>query len=123
MEEDNRPVSPINGQPLPKGRPFTSETAREAARKSNEKQALEKSLRECLLRELAKIRETKDGRKITGREALCEAAVIMALKNPKYWELIRDTIGEKPTDKVDIGMVGDASIRVWFPEDDEDATD
>lgn len=120
--EDNRPVSPINGQPVPRGKPFTSETAREAARKSNEKQALEKSLRECLLRELAKTRETKDGRKITGREALCEAAVIMALKNPKYWELIRDTIGEKPTDKVDIGMVGDASIRVWFPEDDEDAT-
>lgn len=123
MSEDNRPVSPINGQPVPRGRPFTSETAREAAQKSNEKQALEKSLRECLLRELAKTRETKDGRKITGREALCEAAVIMALKNPKYWELIRDTIGEKPTDKVDINSIPMGEFKVHIGKPDERSDD
>ena len=112
MTKDNRPVSPINGQPLPKGRQFTSETAREAAKKSNEKQALERSLRKCLLKELSKTRLMKDGRELTGREAMCEAAVAMSLKNPKFWELIRDTIGEKPTDKLDVShaFIGDFDI-------------
>ena len=104
--------SPINGQPLPRGKPFTSETAREAALKSNAKQAAKRSLKECLLTELAKTKETKDGRKITGLEAMCEAAVAMSLKNPKFWELIRDTIGEKPTDKLDMShaFIGDFDI-------------
>ncbi len=112
MTKDNRPVSPINGQPLPKGRRFTSETAREAAKKSNEKQALKRSLKDCLLKELGKSRLMKDGRELTGREAMCEAAVAMALKNPKFWELIRDTIGEKPVDKKEMShaFIGDFDI-------------
>lgn len=116
--DNDRPVSPINGQPLPKGRQFTSETAREAAKKSNEKQALERSLRKCLLKELNKTRLMKDGRELTGREAMCEAAVAMSLKNPRFWELIRDTIGEKPTDNVNLASSFDGEIVVSMKRND-----
>lgn len=118
VTEDNRPVSPINGQPLPRGKPFTSETAREAAQKSNAKQAAERSLKECLLTELAKVKETKDGRKVTGREAMCEAAVAMSLKNPRFWELIRDTIGEKPAENINLANTYDGEVVVSMKRND-----
>ena len=43
-EKPNIAVSPVNGVPTPRGRPFTSETAREAARKRNEQAAAKKSI-------------------------------------------------------------------------------
>lgn len=116
--DNDRPVSPINGQPLPRGRQFTSETAREAAKKSNEKQALKRSLKDCLLKELGKSRVMKDGRELTGREAMCEAAVAMSLKNPRFWELIRDTIGEKPADNVNLANSFDGEVVVSMKRND-----
>lgn len=123
MGEDNKPVSPINGQPVPRGKPFTSETAREAAQKSNEKQALERTLRECLLKELSKKRTMKDGREMTGREAMCEAAVAMSLKNPRFWELVRDSIGEKPTDNLNINSVPMGAFKVHIGKPNERTDD
>lgn len=44
----------------------------------------------------------------------------MALKNPKYWELIRDTIGEKPTDKVDMSHAFAGDFEIVLGIEDED---
>lgn len=102
MDEGIR--SPVNGQPLPRGRPITSESAGELAQKSHEAKKENGTIRNALLRELAKTKRMKDGRELTGWEAMAEAAVVMSVKNPRFWELVRDTIGEKPVDNMNLNM-------------------
>ena len=48
----------------------------------------------------------KDGEKITGGQMMVRVAVKEAAKgNPKFWELIRDTAGFKPVDRVMVAEV------------------
>lgn len=48
------------------------------------------------------------GKKITGAEYMVQVAVREMKKgNPKFWELIRDTAGFKPIDKVQIAEIDD----------------
>jgi len=113
--------SPISGAPLPRGKPFTKDNAGNNALKANEAKRENYSIKNSLLRELAKTKRMKDGRTLTGWEAMAEAAVVMSVKNPRFWELIRDTIGEKPTDKMDVhGSIGDFNILVGPPNEPTD---
>lgn len=109
IDTNDRPVSPVNGQPLPRGRPFkTSEEAREAGkkggRKSGQKRKDRKTLREDLLAVLTKLEiPQKDGNKMPVQEALSTALIKAALNgNVRAYEIIRDTIGEKMPDNVNI---------------------
>lgn len=120
--ERNPGVSPLNGLPPPppavrgKGVPITKENASELGKKGGAAIREKYKLKEALLRELClKVRD-ENGKRITNYEVIVRAAIKMATKNPKFWELIRDTIGEKPNDKVDIthGFVADAVIRVGY---------
>lgn len=100
----NRPVSPVNGQPLPRGKPFVTgdERARKAGKRSAQKRAERKTLREELLALLTVEITSKDGTK-TGstQEAISRAMIQKAMKGDvRAFEIIRDTIGEKPVDKV-----------------------
>ena len=48
----------------------------------------------------------KDGEPLTGAELMVKVAVReMTRGNPKYWELIRDTAGFKPIDKVQVSEI------------------
>lgn len=105
-----QPKSPINGQPLPRGKPFTSETAREARLKRAADEKAVKSFREALLTELANDNNYK---------VLAKAAIENAKNNPRYWELIRDTIGEKPTDKLDMTAKADGDFVIKIGKGDE----
>lgn len=69
------------------------------------------------LRELAAIwMETdvgkdKQGNSLTGAEAMIQLAAKEALKgNAKFWELLRDTAGQKPVEKVMIADVDQSVI-------------
>lgn len=107
---DKRPVSPVNGQPLPRGKPFkTSEEAREAGKKggkkSGQKRKARKTLREDLLAVLSTLEiPQKDGtKKVPVQEALSTSLIKAALNgNVRAYEIIRDTIGEKPVENVSI---------------------
>ena len=112
MSKDWDYKSPVNGQPTPRPTLITSENAREYAERSAKVRRENGKIRNALLKELAKTKTTKDGRVIGGYEAMAESAIANAMKNPKFWELIRDTIGEKPVDKVDMShaFVGDFDI-------------
>ena len=109
-EKEKRPVSPINGEPLPRGRPFEpGDRARELGRKggknSKAKQAIRKTLREELLAVLTdmKIPEKSTGKEVPVQEALSVSLIRSALNgNVKAYEIIRDTIGEKPTESVTV---------------------
>lgn len=102
-----RPVSPVNGQPLPEGKPWkTREEAREAGKKggkkSGEVRRARKTLREELLTLLSQDITDTRGRTMPTQVALSTALIQEALKgNTKAFEVVRDTIGEKPVDKVE----------------------
>ena len=104
--EKQQPVSPVNGQPLPKGIRFTKddERARNAGRKSGKVRAERKSLREELLQLLAqKIKDEETGEMMTTQASMSMALILQALAgNTKAFEIVRDTIGEKPVDNLNI---------------------
>lgn len=105
MPDKTRPVSPVNGQPLPEGAPKfqAGEQAREAGRKgglrSAARRASRKTLREELLALLAEQRADKKGNMVQVQTAISVALIKSAMGGSiRAYEVIRDTIGEKPLD-------------------------
>ena len=94
---------------IPKGKPFNERTAEElrqitskGGKNSGEARREKRALRDTL-QELLSLDYDVDGTKMGGSEATSIALIKQALKgNVKAYEVIRDTIGEKPTEKVSI---------------------
>lgn len=104
MTSEERPVSPVNGQPLPIGKPFATgdERASEAGKKSAESRLARKTLREELLSLLQSDVVDKKGNTKQAQVAMSAALIKQAISgNTKAFEIIRDTIGEKPVDRVE----------------------
>ena len=112
-----RPKSPVNGQPLPEGKIIQAgEEARELGRKgglkSAEVRAARKTLREELLALLTQDITDKNGRQMKTQTAISASMIKQALSgSTKAYEIIRDTIGEKPIDKVMISEVDPETIN------------
>lgn len=108
-DEKGRFVSPVNGQPVPKGTPFrtSDERAREAGKLSGIARKEKGDLRRlCQLWMEEDVAIGKDGEKITGGQMMVRVAVKEVAKgNPRFWELLRDTAGFKPVDKVMVSEV------------------
>ena len=107
---------------MPKKRPPNSEATQfrsgakavENGRKggiaSGEARKAKKSLREAMQILMDTDLTGKDGKTMTGTEAMAAKAFQAALKGDwKAWELVRDTAGEKPVDKV---MVADVEKTI-----------
>lgn len=108
----NRPVSPLNGTPVPIGQPFVAGDSRavEAQKKAVAARNKRKTLREELLMLLSGDIVDRKGRTVQAQTAMSNALLKEALSgNTKAFEIIRDTIGEKPVDKV---MVADVEQSV-----------
>lgn len=74
----------------------------------NEKKDLQQVMKLWLDSEVGK---DKNGKKLTGRDVMLQVAVKeMSQGNPKFWELIRDTAGEKPADKIVVAEVEQTTI-------------
>ena len=92
----------------------TSSEARANGKKggiaSGEARRAKKSLREAMQILMDADLTGKDGKTMTGTEAMAAKAFQAALKGDwKAWELVRDTAGQKPVDKV---MVADVEPSV-----------
>lgn len=92
----------------------TSSEARENGKKggiaSGEARRAKKSLREAMQILMEADLTGKDGKTMTGTEAMAAKAFQAALKGDwKAWELVRDTAGYKPVDKV---MVADVEKTI-----------
>lgn len=73
-----------------------------------EKANLKKQLQVFLEAEATK---DKNGEPLTGAELMVKVAVReMAQGNPKFWELIRDTAGFKPIDKIQVAEIDQNDI-------------
>lgn len=105
--KDRKP-SPVNGVTLPKGKPFQpGEEAREKGRrggtKSGERRRARKALREELI-DLLQVRSRgPDGKRHTQQECIAAALIKEARNgNVRAFEIIRDTIGEKPLEQYEV---------------------
>lgn len=89
---------------------LTESEARKGGQKSGETRRNKKLLRDCLEILLEKEMQGKKGEKMTGAEALSAKLFAEAMKgNVKAFEVLRDTVGQKPADKV---MVADVEASV-----------
>lgn len=113
-DEKGRFVSPINGQPVPKGKPFVAgeSRAKEMQARSVASRKERGDLRRlCQIWMEEEVATGKDGEKITGGQMMVRVAVKEVAKgNPRFWELLRDTAGFKPVDKVMVSEVEPAVI-------------
>lgn len=107
-----------NEQNLEKGKATQFKSGEEAAKAgakggiaSGEAKRARKTLREELLLLLSDDVTDKKGNKMKAQAAMSAAILKQALTgNTKAFEIIRDTIGEKPVDKVMIAEVDQAII-------------
>lgn len=127
----DRPVSPINGQPMPEGHPpfeageEARENGRKGGQKSGEARRARKTLREELLALLTQDITDKNGRQMKTQTAISASMIKQALSgSTKAYEIIRDTIGEKPIDKVMVAEVDPETIseveRIILGDEPED---
>lgn len=103
-QSNKQAVSPVNGQPLPRGRPFTSESAREARRKRTEKEAKQKSIAAAFLQYMGEIVVTeKNGTDLTGAQAIAKSIIRGAMKgNAEMVKIALALTGETPSTKITI---------------------
>ena len=103
-KKQNKAVSPVNGQPLPRGRQFTSETAREARAKRTAKEAAQKSITSAFLQYMGEVVAVeKDGTALTGAQAIAKSIIRGATKgNAEMVKIALAITGETPSTKIQI---------------------
>lgn len=85
---------------------LTVDELRKGGQKSGEARRAKKSLREAMQVLMDADLTGKDGKTMTGTEAMAAKAFQAALKGDwKAWELVRDTAGQKPVDKVVVSEI------------------
>ena len=90
---------------------LTADELRKGGQKSGEARRAKKSLREAMQILMDADLTGKDGKTITGTEAMAARAFQAALKGDwKAWELVRDTAGQKPVEKVVVADVDPSVI-------------
>lgn len=109
-EKKPRPRSPRNGVELPEGRKFKAgEEARQAGHKGGVKSAQVRAARKTLKQELLDLLQVttkdSDGKDRTRQEKISLALILKAQKGDvRAYESIRDTIGEKQKDQVEVAV-------------------
>jgi hypothetical protein len=103
--KDQRPVSPVNGQPLPNGKRFTSETAREARAKRTQEERERRSIAAAFKKSVDKIFRDENGNEMTGAEIIAQSIIKGANNgNAKMVEIALGLLGEKPAEVVNVNM-------------------
>ena len=104
-DTDNRPVSPVNGQPLPRGKPFTSESAREARRKRTENDQENRSIIKEFRKRMSQTFKDDKGNEMTGAEIIAQSIIKGANNgNAKMVEIALELLGEKPADNINVSF-------------------
>lgn len=81
---------------------FTPEEASKGGKKSAEARRAKRDLRKALEMLLEKNFKDKNGNEVTGTEAITAKLFEQAMKgNVKAFETLRDTVGQKPVEKIE----------------------
>lgn len=97
-KSNKQAVSPVNGQPVPRGPKFTSETARKAREKRTQKEQAQKSITAAFLQYMVEVvAKDKDGTQITGAQAIAKSIIRGAAKgNAEMVKIALAITGETP---------------------------
>ena len=117
-KEQKKPLRDKKGRFLKGNKPNATtfqaadERPREAGKKSGESRREKGDLRNlCKIWMETEVATDKDGKPITGGQMMVRVAVKeLAKGNPRFWELMRDTAGYKPVDKVMVSEVEQSVI-------------
>lgn len=103
-KSNKQAVSPVNGQPTPRGRQFTSETAREARRKRTEKENNRKSITAAFMQYMSEyVAKDDQGNQITGAQAIARSIIKGASKgNAEMVKIALAICGETPSTKITV---------------------
>lgn len=105
-------VSPINGQPLPRGKPFTSETAREARQIRTANDKAKASVQEEFKKLVNQVQVDKKGNQMLGAEVLAKSLFNGCVNgNIKAIELALLIMGEKPAEKIMVSTPDSETIE------------
>lgn len=118
MQDEHK--SPLSGVAPPAVHRFNSANAAEYARKSHKVRREKGRIRDALLKELDKMYTTNDGEQVDGYTLMAKAAIARMIKNPKYWEIVRDTTGEKPKDNVALSHAFMGDFEIVLGDEDAD---
>ena len=101
---------------------FTKETAKIIGKRGGAATREKYKFKDALIRALYTKVKDENGKMTTNLDIISKSAIEEAKKNPRFWELVRDTVGDKPIEKQAIShdFGGDAVIRIGFDEDEED---
>lgn len=118
---ENRPVSPVNGQPVPEGRkPWQpGDEAREIGRRGGKRSAQVRRERKTMRQELEYLLSEeihdKNGKAMNTQKALGTSLIKAALNGSvQAFIAIRDTIGEKPVEKVDVQAADFSALEAAY---------
>lgn len=104
--DKQRPVSPINGQPLPRGKPFTSESAREARQKRTKLESERRSIAGEFRKRMNEKFRDAEGNELTGAEIIAQSIIKGANNgNAKMVEIALALLGEKPAERIFVAEV------------------
>lgn len=113
-------MSPVNGQPLPRGKPFTSETAREARQKRTEKDNERQSIAAAFRKNMNQVFKDEKGNEMTGAEIIAQSIIKGANNgNAKMVEIALSLMGEKPSDTV-IAQLRGGNVVIEIDEDTDE---
>ena len=109
MARNPQNLKSLADRPAEERREIARKGAEAATKKKKEKRTLRDTLQVWLESDSGV--KDKDGKPLTGTDLMVAVAVKqMAKGNPRYWEIIRDTAGEKPVEKVMVAEVSQAVI-------------
>lgn len=96
---------------IPQAHTLTVEEASKGGIASGEARRAKKSLREAMQVLMDADLTGKDGKTMTGTEAMAAKAFQAALKGDwKAWELVRETAGQKPVERIMVAEVEQSVI-------------
>lgn len=100
---------------------FTKETAKIIGKRGGAATREKYKFKDALIRALYTKVKDENGKMTTNLDIISKTAIEEAKKNPRFWELVRDTVGDKPVEKQAIlhDFGEDAIIRIGFDETGE----
>ena len=113
-----------NDNLIPAAHKLTAEEHSKGGKRSQEVAKAKKQLREALQALLDGEIHDKNGNTMSGNEAMAVKAFQAAIKGDwKAWELVRDTSGQKPTEKIDIVAADFSALDAAFDTKEEKSED
>lgn len=110
-KKSNKRGNPDNLKPV-QSKEEASERGRKGGIASGKARREKKMLKECFEALLDKQYKTRDGKRATGAETLALTVFQKAQRGDlKAFELVRDTAGQKPIDKVMLAEVNEETIN------------